>query len=361
MANCIVWNRRKNKLRNVVFMGTPDFAVGTLEALFASEYTVSAVFTQPDRPKGRHGILTPSPVKVAAQEHGVPVYQPARIRNPENLVFLRDLEPDVIVVVAFGQIIPEEILALPPYGCINVHASLLPKYRGAAPIQWSIIEGETHTGVTTMKMDAGLDTGDIILQEATPVFPDDTGGSLFERLSAMGAQLLLRTLRSLDDQTATFTKQPEQSPTRYASMLSRKDGEICWSKDAAALERLIRGLSPWPGAFTTLGGKQLKIWGSKIGYPETAPDQTAESAGQEKSGITTENAVPSAKTGAGEGGNGPEKEPGTVVRSSEGRLLVRTGSGILELTDLQMEGKKRMPADAFLRGYPVPEGTLLGR
>lgn len=174
-------------MKNIVFMGTPDFAVGTLEALLASEYTVSAVFTQPDKPKGRKGELTPSPVKQCAIAHGIPVYQPKRIRDPENMVFLRNLEPDVIVVVAFGQIIPKEILELPPCGCINVHGSLLPKYRGAAPIQWSIIDGETHTGVTTMYMDEGVDTGDILLQEATPISPEETGGSLFKRLSAMGA------------------------------------------------------------------------------------------------------------------------------------------------------------------------------
>ena len=319
-------------MRNVVFMGTPDFAVPTLEALLDSDYTVRAVFTQPDRPKGRKGELTPPPVKVCAAEHGIPVYQPRRIRDPENLVFLRDLEPDVIVVVAFGQILPKEILDLAPYGCINVHASLLPKFRGAAPIQWALIEGETHTGVTTMQMNEGLDTGDIILQEAIPIRSDDTGGSLFEKLSSMGAELLVRTLHALETQQAEFTPQPAESPTRYASILSRKDGNIPWHESAVYIERLIRGLSPWPGTYTKLGEKQLKIWKASV------LEEGTEAVLPELHGTV----------------------PGTVVSGLKGVLAVQTGEGILRLEEVQMEGKKRMPAEEFLRGMAIPEGTVLG-
>ena len=318
-------------MKNIVFMGTPDFAVGTLEALLASEYTVSAVFTQPDKPKGRKGELTPSPVKQCAIAHGIPVYQPKRIRDPENMVFLRNLEPDVIVVVAFGQIIPKEILELPPCGCINVHGSLLPKYRGAAPIQWSIIDGETHTGVTTMYMDEGVDTGDILLQEATPISPEETGGSLFERLSAMGAQLLIRTLHGLEDQSITPIHQPAESPTPYAGMLTRKDGEVDWSKDAASIDCRIRGLLPWPGAYTLLDGKQLKIW--SVGVSADAQDDPSMEAGM----------------------------PGTVVAADDTGLLVKTGHGFVRIREMQLEGKKRMTADAFLRGCRITPGTRLGQ
>ena len=308
-------------------MGTPDFAVGTLKALLDSEYTVSAVFTQPDKPKGRKGILTPPPVKECAVEAGIPVYQPKRIRDPENLVFLKNLEPDVIVVVAFGQILPQEILDLPPFGCINVHASLLPRYRGAAPIQWAIIDGEKESGVTTMRMDAGLDTGDMIMKETVPIRGDETGGSLFDRLSAAGASLLIRTLHALEDQTAVFEKQPEISPTRYASMLSKEDGRIRWEQSAAAIERLIRGVSPWPGAHTTLSGKQLKIW--KAHLPETE---------EENSGTAL---------------------PGTLVSTENGTLLVQTGDGLISLDEVQLEGRKRMDAASFLRGFHTEDAMVL--
>lgn len=315
-------------MKNVVFMGTPDFAVGTLKALLDSEYTVSAVFTQPDKPKGRKGILTPPPVKECAISADIPVYQPGRIRDPENLVFLKNLEPDVIVVVAFGQILPQEILDLPPFGCINVHASLLPKYRGAAPIQWAIIDGEKETGVTTMRMDAGLDTGDMILKETVPIRSDETGGSLFDRLSETGASLLIRTLHALEDQTAVFEKQPALSPTRYASMLSRKDGRIRWDQDAAAIERLIRGLSPWPGAHTLIEGKQLKIW--KAHLPE------------------------------GETPEGQSLLPGTGVCTESGELLVQTKEGWICLDEVQLEGKKRLDAASFLRGFHGGKELIFG-
>lgn len=311
-------------LKKVVFMGTPDFAVGTLEALIASEYEVTAVFTQPDKPRGRHGAPQMSPVAAAAEKAGIPVYKPRRIREQEAVDILRGLAPDVIVVVAFGQIIPEEILRIPPFGCINVHASLLPAWRGAAPIQWAVISGDRESGVTTMRMDAGLDTGDIILQEKTPIAPDETGGSLFDRLSGMGADLLVRTLRVIEAGEAVYTPQPAQSTTPYAKMLEKESGRIDWTADAEAIERLVRGLSPWPSAWTRLDGKLLKIWRAK--------------------------ALP---------GSGKTARPGTL-RTERGRMFAAAGSGELEILELQLEGKKRMTADAFLLGYDPGSGARLG-
>ena len=318
-------------MKNVVFMGTPDFAVGTLQALIDSEkYHVQAVFTQPDKPKGRGGAVQMSPVKELALTAGIPVCQPAKIREPEWVEKLKELNPDVIVVVAFGQIIPPSILELPLHGCINVHASLLPLYRGAAPIQWAVINGDKESGVTTMRMDAGLDTGDMILKETVPRAEDETGGSLFDKLSAVGAKLLIRTLDALGDGTAALTKQPEESPTPYASMLTKKDGLIDWSTDAIKIERLIRGLNPWPSAFTKYRGKTLKIW-------------SAETQQQDTDIAKPENIL-----------------PGTAVQVTKTSLKIQTGNGLLSIKELQPEGKKRMPVDAFLRGYPVTPGEQLG-
>lgn len=316
-------------MKNVIFMGTPDFAVGTLKALLDSDYTVQAVFTQPDKPKGRGKAVSMTPVKETALEAGIPVYQPVRIREPENLEILKQYAPDVIVVVAFGQIIPEEILTLPPYGCINVHASLLPKYRGAAPIQWAVIRGEKESGVTTMRMDAGLDTGDMILKEAVPLAPDETAGSLFEKLSETGAGLLIRTLKELEAGTAVFEKQPAESPTPYAAMLKKDLGKIDWTQDAVSIERLIRGLNPWPSAYTFCHGKTLKIWSAQ------AQEEPSEAGG----------ALPA---------------PGTVVQVTKDTCKIQTGSGLLSVRELQLEGKKRMAADAFLRGFPIACGEVLG-
>lgn len=317
-------------MKNVIFMGTPDFAVGTLKALLNSKYTVQAVFTQPDKPKGRGKAMQMTPVKEVALEAGIPVYQPKRIREPENLELLKSCQPDVIVVVAFGQIIPEEILKLPKHGCINVHASLLPDYRGAAPIQWAVINGEKESGVTTMRMDAGLDTGDMILQEIIPLAPKETGGSLFDKLSETGAKLLIRTLEALENDTAQFVKQPKDSPTPYAAMLKKEMGRIDWGKDAASIECLIRGLNPWPSAYTTYQGKTLKIWAADV---EEAVDVTG----------TADRAL-----------------PGTIVEVTKKTLKVQTGNGLLSIKELQMEGKKRMETDAFLRGYSLIEGEKLG-
>ena len=247
----------------IVFMGTPDFAVPTLEALIGAGHELAAVVTQPDKPKGRGKAVLMTPVKEKALECGIPVYQPKRVREPEFLDVLRKLNPDVIVVVAFGQILPREILTLPPFGCVNVHASLLPKYRGAAPIQWAVIDGETVSGVTTMQMNEGLDTGDILEQEEISLDPEETGGSLFEKLASLGGKMILSTLKGLEDGSIIPRAQGEMT-TPYAKMLTKAMGEIDWSMDAASIERLVRGLNPWPSAYTYVDGKTLKIWKARV-------------------------------------------------------------------------------------------------
>ncbi len=312
----------------VIFMGTPDFAVGTLRALIRSRHEVCAVFSQPDKPKGRGKAMQMTPVKEVAAEAGIPVYQPKRIRDAEAVAQVKGLHADVIVVVAFGQIIPKEILEAAPYGCINVHASLLPAYRGAAPIQWAVINGDKEAGVTTMQMDAGLDTGDMLLKAVVPVEKKETGGSLFDKLSSVGAELLLETLEGLEKGSITPQKQGETT-TPYAAMLTKEQGKIDWTQDAETIERLIRGLNPWPSAYTSLNGKTLKLW-----------------AADAENGVSQESGA----------------QPGTVsVSAAKDALRVSTGKGTLVIRELQLEGKKRMACDAFLRGYPVEPGTILGR
>lgn len=308
----------------IVFMGTPDFSVGTLEAILAAGHQVAAVVTQPDKPKGRGKALQATPVKEAALAHGLTVYQPRKVREDSFLEELKKINPDVIVVVAFGQIIPRTILELPKFGCINVHASLLPKYRGAAPIQWAVIDGEEVSGVTIMRMDAGLDTGDMLSKVEVPLAEDETGGSLFDKLSEAGARQLVQTLDRLEDGTVQPEKQPEESPTGYARMITKADGLIDWTKDAKSIERLIRGLNPWPSAFTRLKGKNLKIWKAAVQ--------------EQDSGLA----------------------PGTVVSAGREGLSVQTGQGRLNILELQLEGKKRMEADAFLRGCTLETGAVLG-
>lgn len=244
----------------IVFMGTPDFAVGALEALAQSGHEIAAVVTQPDKPKGRGKMQQMTPVKETALRLGLPVFQPVRVREEDFVEQMRELAPDVIVVSAFGQIIPGALLELPKYGCINIHASLLPRYRGAAPIQWAVIDGEAVSGVTIMRMDAGLDTGDMLARTEVPLTPDETGGSLFEKLCRAGAELLTETLPKLEAGTLVPEKQPEESPTPYARMIRKEDGRLDWTMDAAALERRIRGFNPWPSAYTSINGKTLKIW-----------------------------------------------------------------------------------------------------
>lgn len=312
----------------IVYMGTPDFAVPPLRSLAETEYEVAAVITQPDKPKGRGKTLMPTPVKEEAVRQGIPVYQPVRVRDPEFVEVLRGLQPDLIVVAAFGQIIPETILDMPKFGCINIHASLLPKYRGAAPIQYAVIDGEKESGVTIMKMGKGLDTGDMISRSAVPIAADETGGSLFEKLSAAGAELLVKTLPHIFDGTAVYEKQPEESPTPYAAMITKKMGLLDFSKSAEELERLVRGLNPWPSAYTFLNGKTLKVW-------------KADAAVSRKN---EENR---------------DRIPGTVVSADQDGIRVACGNGCLILQEVQIEGKKRMDSASFLRGCKVEPGTRL--
>lgn len=310
----------------IIFMGTPDFSVGTLEALTRAGHEVTLAVTQPDKPKGRGKSMQFPPVKEAALAHGIEVYQPAKVRDESCIEYLRNYEADIIVVVAFGQILPKEILTMPRYGCINVHASLLPKYRGAAPIQWAVINGEQVTGVTTMRMDEGLDTGDMILKEEVVLTPEETGGSLFERLAQTGAELCLKTLTVIEDGTAVYTPQDHTQAT-HTTMIKKQLGEIDWNKPAEELERLIRGLNPWPSAYTHLNGKTLKIWKAAVAEQE---------------------------------GN-RQAEPGAVAEVTKDSLAVQTGQGLLKLLEVQLEGKKRMPIDAFLRGCSVELGYRLGK
>ena len=318
-------NKPMSEIKNVVFMGTPDFAVGTLKALLNSRYQVTAVFTQPDKARGRSGKLQPTPVGQTALDAGIPVYRPVRIRNEENVEILRQLKPDVIVVAAFGQIIPQAILDIPPFGCINVHASLLPAYRGAAPIQWAVLNGDSRSGVTTMRMNAGLDTGDMILKEEVELAPDETAGTLFDKLSGTGAALLIRTLEAIEAGTAVYEKQPEKSTTAYAAMFTKQDGKIDWTADAVFIERKIRAMDPWPTAYTSLEGRQLKIWKAGLSQAED-----------------TAGAV-----------------PGTILGVTGHSFLVQTGRGVLEVFSIQAEGKKRMDVDAFLRGNRIERGMIL--
>lgn len=314
----------------VIFMGTPDFSVGTLEALIAAGHDVCLAVTQPDKPKGRGKEMQFPPVKETAIKHGIPVYQPKKIREPECVEELRKYNADVMVVVAFGQILPKTILEMTPYGCINVHASLLPKYRGAAPIQWSIIEGEAVTGVTTMQMDEGLDTGDMIMKKEVPIAEDETGESLHDKLAAAGAALCVETLKALEDKSAVFEKQGE-SPTAYAKMLTKEMGNIDWSQSAVQIERLVRGLNSWPSAYTRWNGKVMKIWRAK------------------------------AEPGPAAGSPADGGQPGTVTEIRKDSFAVQTGDGVLRVYEVQIPGKKRMETSAFLRGYTMEPGTALTR
>ena len=307
----------------IVYMGTPDFAVPPLKALVEAGYDVAAVVTQPDKPKGRGKTMVPTPVKEEALKHGIEVYQPLKVREPEFQEILTNIGPDMIVVAAFGQIIPKAMLELPKYGCLNIHASLLPKYRGAAPIQQAIIDGEEASGVTIMKMGMGLDTGDMISKVVVPITAEETGGSLFDKLAEAGAKLLIETIPSVVDGSAVYEKQPEESPTPYAAMITKQMGLLNFEKDAKELERLVRGMNPWPSAYTFLNGKTLKVWKSVVLEKET------------------------------------DAVPGTVLSADKQGIQVACGKNVIVLTEVQLEGKKRMETDAFLRGYAVECGTKL--
>lgn len=319
----------------IVFMGTPDFSVPALKALVEAGHQVIAVVTQPDKPKGRGKEVQMTPVKIQAMEYGIPVYQPAKVREASFVEVLKGLEADVYVVIAFGQILPKAVLELPKYGCINIHASLLPKYRGAAPIQWCVIDGERETGITTMMMDVGLDTGDMLEKAIIPIEEKETGGSLHDKLSMAGGDLILSTLKKLEEGTLVRTPQTDEG-TCYAKMLTKSLGDIDWNQGAVSIERLIRGLNPWPSAYTMWNGKTIKIWAADV------------IAGREAADFLSESGVP-AETGTA---------PGTVVCSDKRGLVVCTGGGLLSIRELQMEGKKRMDTPAFLRGYPIPAGDV---
>lgn len=308
-----------------VFMGTPDIAAEVLKSLLLSRHEIVAVVTQPDRPKGRGRELTKSPVKLVAEEHGIPVLQPEKVKAPEAVAELKTLAPEVILVVAFGQILSKEILELPKYGCINVHASLLPEYRGAAPIQWAVIDGKEKTGITIMRMDEGIDTGDMICREEIAITAEETGGSLHDKLAAVGGPLLLRALEQIEDGTAVYTPQNQEAYT-YAKMLRKDMGRIDFTKSAEELERLIRGLNPWPSAFTGWQGKTLKLWSASVSYErfEACPC-------------------------------------GTLVSVKNGMLWIMTGNGVLQVRELQPEGKRRMTTEEFLRGYPLTPGLVFER
>ena len=324
-------------MASVVFMGTPDFAAGILRSLIESEYEVKAVFTQPDRPKGRKGILQMPPVKELALRSEIPVYQPEKIRFTENVQILKDLQPDMIVVAAFGQIIPQSILDIPRFGCLNVHASLLPAWRGAAPIQWSILAGDQVTGVTIMHMDAGLDTGDMILKKEVAIREDETGDSLFDVLMEEGARALLEAMEQVFSGSAVYTPQSKESPTPYAKMLSRQSGLIDWTMDAEQIARMVRAYYSWPGTYTFLHSRMLKIL-KAAALPETEND-----AGM----ITEETASQTAARKAA---------PGEILLERRDELLVGTGRGVLRVLEVQPEGKKRMDVAAYLRGSHLTKG-----
>lgn len=316
----------------IIFMGTPDFSVGTLNALAEAGHEIVLAVTQPDKPKGRGGKMQFPPVKEAAIARGIPVFQPKKIRMPECIEELKKYNADIMVVIAFGQILPKEILEMTPFGCVNVHASLLPKYRGAAPIQWAVINGEKVSGVTTMQMDEGLDTGNTLLKEEVALDEKETGESLHDKLAAAGAKLCVKTLKALEEGSITPEKQGE-SPTEYARMLDKSLGNIDWNISAVAVERLIRGLNSWPGAYTDWNGKVMKIWGAQVCPPREESD--------------------------GKAAGGRKFVPGTVVKVEKDGFYVQTGEGLLKVTELQIPGKKKMDAAAFLRGYKLQEGEIL--
>lgn len=318
----------------LVFMGTPDFAVPSLQALVKGGHEVVGVFTQPDRPAGRGKKLKPSPVKVAAEELGLAVFQPEKIKTPEGINQLRLLAPDSIIVVAYGQILSREILQLPLKGCINVHASLLPAYRGAAPIHWAVMKGEPHTGVTTMLMDEGLDTGDMLLRREILISNEATTGEIHDQLASLGGELLIDTLKELEMGRLTAT--PQSGQANYAPLLKREHERINWSRRAADLHHQIRGLNPWPGAFATFRGESLKIWRSA---PFLHTDKYLETEGQ-KFEPRTSNLEHRVKA----------TEPGQILQVLEDSLVVQTGEGVLQILEVQPAGKRAMLARDFFNG-----------
>jgi len=315
-------NKGRMKMK-IVFMGTPDFAVGALDALVEAGHEVVAVVTQPDKPKGRGKEMQMTPVKICAMKHNIEVFQPVKIKTPEAVEILKGYGADLFVVAAFGQILSKEILDMPKYGCVNIHASLLPKYRGAAPIQWAILDGEKETGVTIMQMNEGLDTGDMLTKVIVPIEDTETGESLFDKLAEAGAKLLIETIPQIE--AGTLNPQPQDdSLSTYAKMIKKEMGHIDWNKEAVVLERLVRGMNSWPSAYTHFNGKTLKIWEADV-------------------------EISSVKAA-----------PGSVVEVTKNSIKVQTGQNLLVLKQVQLEGKKRMDVAAFLLGYKVEAGMTLG-
>ena len=313
-------------MMRIVFMGTPDFAVGALEAIIEAGHQVAAVVTQPDKPKGRGKEMQMTPVKCCALKYDIPVFQPVKVKTPEAVETLRTYGADIFVVAAFGQILSEEILQMPKYGCVCIHASLLPKYRGAGPIQQAILDGEKESGITIMQMDKGIDTGDMLFQSVVPIAEKETGDSLHDKLAAEGARLIIEALPKIEAGEVTPVKQDDEKSC-YAGMLQKSMGEIDWEKDAACIERMVRGLNSWPSAYTFYRGKTLKIWESDID--------------KEKVGLAA--AV-----------------PGTITAVDKDAIYVQTKDASLKVTVVQLEGKKRMAVKDFLLGNQVKTGEILG-
>lgn len=305
----------------VIFMGTPDFSVGILEAIIEAGHEVVLVVTQPDKPKGRGNTMQFPPVKECALSHNIEVFQPVKIRDTQNIEYLKNFQADIMIVAAFGQILPKSILDMPKYGCVNIHASLLPKYRGASPIQWAVINGDEISGVTAQRMDVGIDTGDMIAKREIRLAKDETGGSLFDKLADLGAKLCVETMDLIATGKASYTPQNHEAAT-HTALISKELGNIDWNKSAVEIERLIRGLNPWPSAYTKLDNKTFKIWKAEV-----LDDST-------------------------------EYAAGCIVKVDKKDLVVQTGKGLLALKEVQLEGKKRMEVDAFLRGYEMEQGAF---
>lgn len=310
----------------IVFMGTPDYAAGALKALLEAGHEVTAVVTQPDKPKGRSGEPVRTPVKVCAEESGIPVMQPRRIKTPEAVAELKTYPADLYIVAAFGQILSQEILDIPGYGCLNIHASLLPKYRGASPIQHAIIDGGKETGVTIMQMDAGIDTGDMLYKKSIPIEDDDNYETLHDKLTTLGGEAITEAL-SLLEQGKLIPEKQDDALSCYAPLIEKEFGRLDFSKPAVALDRLIRGVTPWPSAFTSYQGRQLKIWRA---VPELSVNTFA-------------------------------RAPGEIVKVEKDAVTVAAGEGALRVLELQLEGKKRLTAQDFLRGVRMQPGEVLGR
>ncbi len=307
----------------IVFMGTPDFAVPSLDILVKSGYEVAAVVTQPDKPKGRGNKLTPPPVKEYALNNNIPVLQPEKVKTGTFAQQLREIAPDLLVTVAYGRILPQEVLDIPPYGCVNVHGSLLPKYRGAAPIQWSVINGDSITGITTMYTDIGMDTGDMLLKREVEIGINETAGELHDKLSIIGAEVLLETLKELEKRTLVRIPQPAYEAT-YVTMISKETGRIDWSKTMEQIHNLVRGTDPWPGAYTFYKGERMRVWKTEYSNIEKA------------------------------------SKPGEIIEVKKEGILVGTGKGNIMLKEIQFDSGKRLKVEQYLAGHSIDKGELLG-